>query len=307
MPDVRLTAGTIEYEDTGGSGPVVVFLHGLTMNSSLWRHVVADLHQDYQCLVPTLPLGGHRRPMRPDADLSLRGQVRLVAEFLECLDLRDVTLVGNDWGGAQLLVSEGRAERVGRLVLVACEAFDNYPPGLPGRAAAFAAKVPGGINAAFQPLRIRPLRRLPLTWGWMSKQPVPDEVMDEWLQPVLTQREIRRDLRKYASFTPPKEVLLKWAERQRAFKGEVLVVWASEDRVMPREHGRRLAELFPGGRLVEIPDCYTLIPEDQPAMLAAHLREFLCDDRRGPGGDPRPGSQTQRTHERSRHGTRTRR
>ena len=232
MPDVRLTAGTIEYEDTGGSDPVVVFLHGLTMNGSLWRHVVADLHQDYQCVVPTLPLGGHRRPMRPDADLSLCGQVRLVAEFLECLDLRDVTLVGNDWGGAQLLVSEGRAERVGRLVLVACEAFDNYPPGLPGRAAAFAAKVPGGINAAFQPLRIRPLRRLPLTWGWMSKQPVPDEVMDEWLQPVLTQREIRRDLRKYASFTPPKEVLLKWAERQRAFKGEVLVLWASEDRVM---------------------------------------------------------------------------
>jgi pimeloyl-ACP methyl ester carboxylesterase len=275
VPEVELSAGTIEYEDTGGSGPVIVLLHGLTMDGSLWRHVVAGLRPDHRCILPTLPLGGHRRPMRPDADLSLGAMVRLVAEFLERLDLRDVTLVGNDWGGAQLLVSEERAERVGRLVLVACEAFDNYPPGLPGKAAGLAAKVPGGINAAFQPLRLRPLRRLPFTWGWMSKRPVPNEVMDAWFRPVLTRREIRRDLRKYAGSVPPKDVLLEWAERQRAFEGPVLVVWASEDRVMPREHGRRLAELFPDARLVEVPDSYTLIPEDQPAKLIAHIRGFV--------------------------------
>jgi len=46
---------------------------------------------------------------------------------------------------------------------------------------------------------------------------------------------------------------------------------------MPREHGRRLAELFPHGRLVEIEDSHTLIPEDQPAALTAHLREFLTE------------------------------
>jgi pimeloyl-ACP methyl ester carboxylesterase len=273
--EVELSAGTIEYQDTGGSGPVIVLLHGLAMDGSLWRHVVARLRPNYRCILPTLPLGGHRRPMRPDADLSLSAMVRLVAEFLERLNLYDVTLVGNDWGGAQLLISEGRAERVGRLVLVACEAFENYPPGLPGKAAALAAKVPGGISAAFQPLRLRPMRRLPFTWGWMSKRPVPDEVMDAWLRPVQTSREIRRDLRKYAGSVPPKEVLLEWAERQRSFEGPVLVVWAWEDRVMPREHGRRLAELFPAGRLVEVADSYTLIPEDQPAMLAAHIRGFV--------------------------------
>jgi pimeloyl-ACP methyl ester carboxylesterase len=224
MPDVELSAGTIEYEDTGGSGPVVVLLHGLAMDGSLWRHVVADLRPDYRCVVPTLPLGGHRRPMRPDADLSLRAMVRLVGEFLEELDLREVTLVGNDWGGAQLLISEGSAERVGRLVLVACEAFDNYPPGLPGKAAELAAKMPGGINATFQLLRLRPLRRLPFTWGWMSKRPIPDEVMDAWFRPVLTRREIRRDLRKYVGSVPPKDVLLEWAQRQSAFEGPVLAV-----------------------------------------------------------------------------------
>src|SRR5262249_34007840 len=242
------------------------------------------------------PAAWARVPMGPDADLSLRGQVRLVAEFMERLGLSDVTLVGNDWGGAQVLVSEGRTERVGRLVLCACEAFDNYPPGLPGRNLG----LPGGLNALLQPLRLRPLRRLPLAFGWMSKRPVPDDVMDAWLRPALTQRAIRRDLLKYVRSVPKKGELLEWAERQRAFDRPVLVVWAPEDRIMPPEHGRRLAQLFPRGRLVEISDTYTLIPEDQPAALAAQIREFLSGeavhDMNGPAtSDIRPDARSSAT------------
>jgi pimeloyl-ACP methyl ester carboxylesterase len=277
VPEIELSAGTVEYEDTGENGPVLVLLHGLAMDGSLWRGVMADLREDHRCIVPTLPLGGHRRPMHPDADLSILGMARLVAEFLAELDLNEVTLVGNDWGGAQLLVSEGLDGRVGRLVLASCEAFDNYPPGIPGRAVAQAAAIPGGVYAAFQAMRLRPLRYLPLTWGWMSKRPVPEEVMDGWFRPLQTQGEIRRDLRKYATSIPPKKVLLEWSERLRTFDRPALVVWAAEDRVMPREHGRRLAELFPQGRLLEIPDSYTLIPEDQPTELARAIREFVRD------------------------------
>lgn len=274
MPEAELSAGTIEYEDTGGDGPVLVLLHGLVQNGSLWRHVVADLRADHRCVVPTLPLGGHRRPMRPGADLSMRGLSRLVAEFLERLDLRAVTLVENDWGGAHLLVSQRGGERVARLVITSCEAFDNYPPGLPGRAVWLAAKVPGGLNAMVQPLRFRPLRRLPVAFGWMSKRPVPDEVMDGWLRPALTQPEVRRDLLKYLRAVDKRDTL-EAAERLRSFDRPALVVWAAEDRVMPPEHGRRLAELLPRGLLIEVDDSYTLIPEDQPTKLAAHIRGWM--------------------------------
>jgi pimeloyl-ACP methyl ester carboxylesterase len=276
MPRIELSAGTIEYEDTGGEGPVVVLLHGVMMDGSLWRKVVPALRDEHRVVVPTLPLGAHRIPMRPDADLSLRGQARVVAELLERLDLREVTLVGNDWGGALLVASD---ERVGRLVLAACETFDNYPPGIPGKNLGLLGKLPGGLALAAQTLRLRALRRLPVTYGWMSKRPVPDEVMDGWLRPMLNQREVRRDLRKYVrGVRQAKRELLAATEQLSKFDRPVLVAWAVEDRVMPVEHGRRLAELIPRARLAEISDSYTLIPEDQPAELASRIREFIAQE-----------------------------
>jgi pimeloyl-ACP methyl ester carboxylesterase len=277
MAEIELSAGTIEYADTGGDGPVLVFLHGVTVAPSQWRHVVAELSSEYRCLLPHLPLGSHPRPMRPDADLSLHGIAMLVGEFLEKLDLRDVTLVQNDWGGAQVLVAHGGAERVARMVLVACEAFDNYPPGMAGRLLCLTARVPGGLAVLAQLLRFRAVRRAPGGWGWMSKRPVPDEVMDEWFRPAREQAAVRRDLARYGRSVPSREVLLDWAERNRSFGGPVLVVWAAEDRLMAAEHGPRLAALYPQGRLVTIPDSYTLVPEDQPAALTAEIRGFLAE------------------------------
>ncbi len=275
MPQIELSAGPLDYEDTGGDGPVLVFLHGLTIDHTVWRKVVPGLREDYRCVLPTLPLGAHRRPMRPDADLSLRGLALLVAEFLDKLDLRDVTLVLNDWGGAQFLVSEGRAERIARLVLTPCEAFDNYPPGLPGRLVELAARTPGGLKATMNLLRFQAFRRAPGAWGWMSRRPVPKEVMDGWFRPATTSPQIRRDLAKYALSIPPRRTLLDWSEQLRSFKGPVLVVWATQDKLMPREHGRRLAALFDDARLVEVDDSYTLIPEDQPELLTRLLRDFV--------------------------------
>ena len=278
MAEIELSAGPILYEDTGGEGPVFVLCHGLLMTASLWDEVVEELGPGFRCVRPTLPLGAHRRPMRADADLSLRGQVRLLAEFLERLELQEVTLVFNDWCGAQLLVAEGRDARVGRLVLASCETDDNYPPGLPGRVAALAAGLPGGLAAVLKPLRIRALRRLPMTFGLMSKRPIPDELVDEWLEPALTSPAIRRDLRKYTGDTRQgRRELVKANPRLAGFAKPVLVVWAAEDKVMPVTAGRRLAASFPNSRFVEIPDSRTLIPVDQPHALADAIAAFVSD------------------------------
>src|SRR4051794_13739508 len=205
------------------------------MDASVWRHVVADLRADHRCIVPTFPLGGHRLPMKPDADLTLAGLARLVAELLEGLDLGDVVLVQNDWGGAIVVAADGLSDRVKRLVLVAREAFDNYPPGVPGKVIALASKLPGGINAALQPLRLRALRRTPTAFGWMSKRPVPDHVMDHWLAPALHDRRVRRDISKYAPPAPGQQ-MGDATQRPCGLCRPALVGWGTGGRVMPPPH-----------------------------------------------------------------------
>ncbi len=282
MPAVELTAGTIDYEDTGTDGPVLVLLGGVLMDGSVWDPVVADLRRDHRCVVPTLPLGAHHRPMRPGADLSLRGFGRMVAELLERLDLRDVTLVQNDHAAALALAGDNPA-RVARLVISSCEAFENYPPGLPGKNLRLMAMIPGGLVLAAQAMRLRPVRRLPVTLGWMSKRPLPGDLVDQCLKPVRTQRGVRRDLRDYAAGAR-RHQMLEVCQRLPSFDRPTLVVWTPEDRVQRPAHGQRLAGLFPDARLIEIPDSYTLIMRDQPAAFARAIREFIrqTQDARAP-------------------------
>lgn len=276
MRCVDVTAGTVEYEDTGGDGPVLVFAHGLLMDGREWRDVVADLRRDHRCVLPTLPLGAHRRPMRPDADLSLRGLGRLLTEVVERLDLHDVTLCFNDWGGAQVMIDDGLTDRVGGVVLTSCEAFDNYPPGIPGRLAALSARTPGALVMMRRAMLVRALRNLPITFGAMSKRGIPDDLMREWLEP-LRDRGVRRDFRKYAGDAKRgRRDFVAAIDALASFERPVLVAWASEDRLMPVEHGRRLAATFPHATLVEIPDSYTLVPIDQPSALASAIREFVA-------------------------------
>jgi pimeloyl-ACP methyl ester carboxylesterase len=274
MTEIELSAGTIDYEDTGGDGPVLVLLHGLLMDASLWDGLIAELASDYRCVAPTLPLGAHRHAMHADADLSLGGIARLVTEFLDRLDLRDVTLVGNDTGGALVqLIMPGGAARVGRVVLASCDAFDNFPPGLTGKTLVLTGKLsPRMFGLFMQQMRLRMVRRLPIAFGWLTMRG--DAAAARWIEPVLKQREIRRDaVRVLRAIAAEPNLLLDAAETLPSFDRPALVVWASADRVMPPEHGRRLAELLPQGELVEIDDSYTLIPLDQPAMLAQIVRE----------------------------------
>src|ERR1700722_7067732 len=279
MTAIELSSGVIEYTDTGGSGPVLVLLHGLMMDASLWDGTIAELSSDHRCVAPTLPLGAHRHPMRPDADLSLPGIARLVAEFMERLELDDVTLVGNDTGGAlvQLLMAGDLSLALGRVVLVSCDAFDNFPPGLTGKTLVAAGRLaPGPFGLFMQQLRLRPVRRLPIAFGWLTKRG--DAVTARWLRPVLTQAGIRRDtVRVLRAVAAHRGLLVTAAEGLPEFKHPALVVWAREDRVMPPEHGARLAALLPEGRLVEVEDSYTLIPLDQPDRLAEIIRDFTDD------------------------------
>jgi pimeloyl-ACP methyl ester carboxylesterase len=208
-------------------------------------------------------MGAQKEAMHPDADLSEQGVAGILADFLDALDLEDVTLVLNDWGGGQFLISDGRDKRVGRLVLASCTAFDNYPP-KPARPAALLCRVPGGgwlVSRLF---------------GALTKYGLPDELFDDWFGPAVHDPAVRRDMVKFVTGAPSRRRLLELSELMRGFTRPVLVLWAREDRMMPLEHADRLVALYPNATKQVVEDSWTLIPEDQPEVMAAALRSFVC-------------------------------
>lgn len=278
MKRIATSAGIIEYADEG-TGPPVVFLHGLLMDHEVWDAVIPLLPSRFRYIRPVLPLGSHRIPLHDDADLSMDGMVGLVAEILDTLDLDDVTLVHSDWGGALFLTALGLDRRVGRMIVLPCEAFDNFPPGLPGKMATLAVRLPGGIALAARQLRIGWLRRLPLLWGWMVNGPVDPAQMRRWTDPVLTDSRIRRDVTKYVTTDFDGAELIRRTEALADFDGHALVLWSPDNRVMPPAHGLRLAELLPRGRYVPMPGAAVLPMLDDPQAVATAIGAFLTTAR----------------------------
>jgi pimeloyl-ACP methyl ester carboxylesterase len=272
MGEVKLPQGTIHYSESGEGEPLV-FVHGLLVDGRLWRKVTPLLDQRFRCVVPDLPLGSHRSPMSPDADLSPPGLARILDGFLEALGLEDVTLVANDTGGAiSQITAANHPDRIGRLVLTNCDAFENFlPPAF--RPLQWAARVPGGLTALLQGMRFAPMRRLPLAFGWLIKRDFAGAPTREWVDPYLSNPGIRRDTVKFLRGVSPRYTL-EAADRLRDFDRPAMLAWAVEDRFFKLRFAERLAAAIPGATLETIEDSYTFVPEDQPERLAELIDAF---------------------------------
>jgi pimeloyl-ACP methyl ester carboxylesterase len=233
------------------------------------------LRDEYRVVAPVLPIGSQRRPLRADADLAPQGVAALLAEFLERLDLRGVTLVQNDAGTAQLLVGV-RDERIGRLVLTSCEALENYPPSLQGKALHAACRIPGGLWLLLQSFRVPFPVNMPTSLDGMTKQPILFELVRRWYAPLLANGANRRGLARFV-LDGGKDLYLRAAQQLSVFDRPALVAWGAEDRMMPPATGRRLAQLLLQGRYVEIPGARTLVQLDNLDALAVELRRFIKD------------------------------
>jgi pimeloyl-ACP methyl ester carboxylesterase len=270
---LELNGGKLRYHDVG-AGPPIVFVHGVIVNANLWRKVVAGLSDRYRCIALDMPLGAHVEPM-PGADLSPPGLAGLVADSFDQLGLDDVTLVGNDTGGAICqLVAVQRPERLGRLVLTSSDSFEHFPPRLFSFLRPL-ARVPSALPFLFAPLRLRAPRRLPIALGWVTKQSIePREAEDSYLLPLLTDRRIRADFSRVAAGIDPRHTL-EAGERLRSFDKPTLIAWSNEDKLFPRSDAERLAATIPGARLEWIEGARTFSPEDQPERVAELIAAFV--------------------------------
>ncbi len=271
MPTVTIPAGTLHYRTAGpadSTTPPVVFVHGFLVDSRLWDGVADRLAaRGIRSYLVDWPLGSHRTPMLPDADLSPAGVARMINDVLDALGLDDVTLVGNDTGGAicQLLLAEDPS-RIGRVVLTNCDAFENFPP------KAFVplflvARQPVLTSMLLAPMRLRVLRHSPLAFGLLMRRPLDADLTRHWVTPAITDRRIREDIARFARRFD-RTALVSAAPRLRDFAGPTRIVWGTGDRCFTPATGRRLAAAFAHSELVEVPDVSTFVSIDAPDVVA---------------------------------------
>jgi pimeloyl-ACP methyl ester carboxylesterase len=272
--EVSLPHGSLRYFRRG-EGPPVVFAHGWLANANLWRKVVDRLADRFTCIALDLPLGAHRVAVGPEADLSPAGCGDLIVSALAALGLVDVTLVGNDSGGAysQIAVASN-PKRVARLVLNSCETpYSEFPPapfdGLPA-----AAKDPATLGQLFEALRDRTVRSTPAAFGLLVKHPLEDIVSDSYALPCISDHAILLDTSRVMSSASSGPVQEAGRRLIAEFKRPVLFAWSPEDRVFSPADARRYCEALSDGRMVLIEDAYSFTPEDQPERLAEEVAKF---------------------------------
>jgi len=277
MPTIHLPHGTVNYRVAGpesAAAPPVVFVHGFLVNGTLWTKTADALAAaGTRSYAADWPLGSHSIALNAAADQSPRGIARQIAAFIEALELNDVTLVGNDTGGAlcQFLLDTDTS-RVGRVVLTNCDAFDDFPPA-PFSLLFKSFRSPSAIRGLLAPMRATAIRHSPAGFGMLVNQPLDPDQTRQWMMPCLTDPAIRHDVAKFARAVDPND-LNTASNRLGGFPGPALLVWGTADRFFKLDFARRLRDSFADARLVEIDGGRTFIPHDEPARLANEIAAF---------------------------------
>ncbi|HEY3631784.1 MAG TPA: alpha/beta hydrolase [Jatrophihabitantaceae bacterium] len=268
---VTLPAGTIRYRDTG-DGPPIVFVHGLLVDGRLWDQTLPHL-DNRRLIVPDWPLGSHRSAMTNGTDLTPPGLARIVADTIAALNLEDVTLVGNDTGGAisQLVVTR-HPQRISRLVLTNCDSHENFLP-MMFRPLQAAARVPGAVRALAAAMRATWVRNLPMAYGRLAAQHIDPKLTADWVTPAREDQGVRRDVTAVLRGISNRYTI-EAAAQLKKFSGKTLLAWGRDDRFFKPRHAERLAAEFADARLEWIDDARTFVSLDQPERLAELITEF---------------------------------
>ena len=267
-----LPKGRVHYREAG-SGETLLFIHGLFVHGGLWSKVVPALSERFRCVLPDLPLGGHAEAMNRDADLTPPGQARIITDFMASLDLRDVTIVANDTGGALTqIVLANHPERIKRVVLTNCDAYENFLPKAfwPFQALGW---IPGATWLMVQSQRLR-ISRWASLWI-VCREPTDDRLRRSFGAPS-RRGDVRRDVNKVLRGIHSKHTK-KAAESFGSFERPVLLAWGDKCWFFGKRYAERLAADFPNARIEPIPGAGTFVPMDRPDELARAVIDFCGD------------------------------
>ena len=270
---VETSSGRISYMEQG-RGPVTLFVHGVLLNSHLWRHQLTELSDIRRCIALDLLAHGDTE-IAPDQNVSVTANAEMLTQFLDVLKIDQVDLVGNDSGGGICQIFAALfPHRLRSLTLTDCDTHDNWPPEAFKPFLAMAAN--GGLRRTLEAmLSDKSIYRSPDALGPAYEDParLKDEDIEAYLRPFVKSERRIRDLQRFLAAFDNKHTLAI-EDRLKTLKAPTLIVWGTDDVYFDVKWSHWLAENIPGTRRrVEFKGARIFFPEERWREFNKELRE----------------------------------
>jgi len=266
---LEIDGNTVHYVDEG-HGQVLLLLHGNPTWSFLYRHLIRELSGSYRCIAIDYP-GFGLSTARPGYGFTPREHAQVLEQLVLALDLRDVTLMVQDWGGPIGLGVAGRhPERIHALVIGNSwawpengnpkkEGFSSVMGGPVGRFAirnfdAFVnLLIPLGTTRSLAADEMRAYRGpFPTRASRMPTAIFPRE--------IIASRDYLAEVEAGLPRLKEKPTLIVWGAKEGGFNGQELP---------------RFERLFPHHRTVLLENARHFIQEDEAPRIASEIRALV--------------------------------
>jgi haloalkane dehalogenase len=256
----------VHYVDEG-SGPPLLLLHGNPTWSFLWRDVIKGLSDRYRCIAPDCP--GFGLSQAPGGyGFTPAEHARVIERLVLELDLRDATLMVQDWGGPiGFSVATRQPDRFARFVVGNTWAWPKSDPGTQ----VFSRFLGGPIGKRMIVGRNFFVEKI--IPGGVKRKKLSDEVMNAYRGPFPDEQS------RLPMWVFPREIL-----RSREFLAEIerglasvsdrpaLIVWPTKDVAFKEPERKRWEQLFANHKTVLIEGAGHYVQEDAPEEVVAALR-----------------------------------
>lgn len=260
------------HTEEEGAGEPVIMLHGYGASAYSWRRLRPALARTHTVIA--IDLKGFGRSEKPfDDTYSALDQAKLILDFIEKRDLRNITLIGHSFGGSVALalaikLNQVRPTRLKKLVLLDAAAYEQ---GLPPALHVLRVPVLAQVASTAIPPEVKSAAALAFAYQDPSKVGSAD--VAAYARPMYEPGN------QHALIETARKIIPKYANiltyQYRTLRQPALLIWCRNDRIVPLAIGQRLARELPRARLEIIESCGHVPQEEEPELTALAISRFL--------------------------------
>jgi pimeloyl-ACP methyl ester carboxylesterase len=274
MSDPNITTPIELHHTIYGAGDPVLCIHGFGASLFSWRNFVGPLSQNYQLILIDLK-GCGESPKPPGSRYSVQDHADLVYKFILDHDLRNLTLVGNSFGGSlSLLLSirliENEPGRLRALVLIDPGAYKQY---IPGYVKLIGFPIIGALAVYLTPAKR--MAKSVLKLAYYDPKKITAAQIAAYAAPLAAPGGKHALLETGKQIIPPN--IDELVVRYRDINVPTLIIWGRQDKIISPAAGTILAQAIPKSSLQWIDQCGHVGQEERPETTIPLVLSFLQD------------------------------